>query len=317
MYLQDFDFEVVYRSGTQVKHVDYLSRNPIQCLAVDITSAEWIKVAQLQDDDIRIIKEILASGKVQSDVKDYFDKYELKGGVVFRKTEIGDKWVVPRVARWNVVKMCHDDSGHFAIEKTLEKIKENYYFKGMRRFVTKYVKACLNCLYYKTPSGKKPGFLHPIEKVAIPFHTLHLDHVGPFKRSVHKNTQILTMVDAFTKFCILEAVRDTKTKYVIKALLTVFAIFGVPARLITDRGSSFTSHSFGTFCKEYGIRHVLNAVATPRANGQCERMNRTVLDTLATTSAGQPEDTWDDYVKKIQSAINNTTKYPVKVIIWF
>lgn len=307
VYLQDFDFNVVYRPGSQLAHVDYLSRNPMRCLAVDITSSEWIKVAQLQDDEIKVIREILASGDNKPDVREYFEKYDLKGGVVFRRTETGNKWLVPRAARWNVVKMHHDDSGHFAAEKTLEKIKEHYYFKGMRRFVTKYVKACLNCLYYKASSGKKPGYLHPIEKIAIPFHTLHLDHIGPFKCSRRKNTQILTLVDGFTKFCILEAVRNTKTKYVIRALLTVFAIFGVPTRIITDRGTAFTSSAFETFCKEYGIKHVLNAVATPRANGQCERVNRTVLDALATTSAGSAEDTWDEHVKRVQSAINNTT----------
>ncbi|KAK2578126.1 hypothetical protein KPH14_000866 [Odynerus spinipes] len=267
-------------SPRDVKQVrQFLGRNPVECLAVDITSSEWIKVAQLQDDKIKIIQEILISGDVQPEVKEYFEKYDLKGGVVFRRTETGNKWLVPRAARWNV---------------------------GMRKFVTKYVKACLNCLYYKTSAGKKPGYLHPIDKVAIPFHTVHLDHVGPFKYSKRRNTQILTIVDGFTKFCILEAVRSTKTKYVIKALLTIFAIFGVPTRIITDRGSAFTSHSFEAFCKEYGIKHVLNAVATPRANGQCERVNRTLLDALATTCAGESEDAWDESVKKVQSALNNT-----------
>lgn len=63
--------------------MDYLSRNPIECLAVDITESEWLKVAQIQDDEIQIIKEVLESGDVQPDVKDIFDKYFLKGGVVF------------------------------------------------------------------------------------------------------------------------------------------------------------------------------------------------------------------------------------------
>lgn len=186
------------------------------------------------------------------------------------------------------MELYHDVSGHFGIGKTLEKVKENYYFKGMRRFVTKYVKACLNCLYYKTPSGRKPGFLHPIEKIAIPFHTLHLDYIGPFILSKRKRTQILTIVDGYTKFCILEAVRSTATKHV-------------------------------SFCKDYAIKHVLNAVATPRANGQCERVNRTVLDAVATTCAGKPEETWDENVKQVQSAINNivsqtTRSTPAKLL---
>ena len=71
------------------------------------------------------------------------------------------------MSRFNVVRLCHDEQGHFALEKTLEKIRENYWFKGMRKFVSKYVNACLNCLYYKNSAGRKPGLLHPIEKVVI------------------------------------------------------------------------------------------------------------------------------------------------------
>ena len=58
VYLQDFKFDVVYRAGNQVSHVNYLSRNPIECLAVDITPCEWIKATQLQDDEIKVIRDI-------------------------------------------------------------------------------------------------------------------------------------------------------------------------------------------------------------------------------------------------------------------
>jgi hypothetical protein len=127
------------------------------------------------------------------------------------------------------------------------------------------------------PSGRKPGQLHPIEKKAVPFYALHMDHVGPFIRSKRQNTQVLVMVDGFTKFCIIEAVKSTKTRHVLKALKQLFDIFGVPDRVITDRGTAFTSRSFQTFCETHGIKHILNAVTTPRANGQCERYNRTII----------------------------------------
>ena len=97
--MQDFDFEIIYRPGTQVAHVDYLSRNPIDCMLIDITDAKWIKVAQIQDHDIMIIQKILQSGNVKPQTKQYFEKYDLRGGVVFRRTEAGNKWVVPRVSR--------------------------------------------------------------------------------------------------------------------------------------------------------------------------------------------------------------------------
>lgn len=75
---------------------------------------------------------------------------------------MGDRWVVPRGVRWQVVKQNHDDIGHFAFEKTFEKIKSNYWFPKMRKFIKKYVESCLECSYAKSRAGKKPGVLHPI-----------------------------------------------------------------------------------------------------------------------------------------------------------
>lgn len=312
----------MYRPGAQGAHVDYLSRYPIECLAIDVTPSEWIKVAQIQDPDIETIMKILESGDNQASTKHYFETYDLRNGVVFRRTENGNRWLVPRASRFHVVKMCHDDQGHLGIDKTLEKLREHYWFKGMKRFVSKYVTACLQCLYYKSTSGRKPGMLHPIEKVALPFHTIHIDHVGPFVKSKRGNTQILTIVDGFTKFCILEPVKDVKTKWVIRALTQLFSLFGVPSRIISDRGTSFTSQLFDGFCKEYNIKHVLNAMATPRANGQCERMNRTLLNSLATSSAGSAEDQWDKFVKTVQSGINSATnrttqKTPAQLLLGY
>ena len=162
----------------------------------------------------------------------------------------------------------------------------------MRKFFAKYVKACLNCLYYKFASGRKPGLLRPIKKVSVPFHTIQLDHVGPFIKCKRNNTQVMAMIDGFIKFCVLEPVRNTTTKWVIKALEQVLGIFIMPTKIISDRGTCFTSHRFDAFCQEYRIKHILNAVATPRANGQVDRLNSTVLSSLAATSAGAPEDRW-------------------------
>lgn len=86
----------------------------------------------------------------------------------------------------------------------------------------------------------------------------------------------------------------------------MFYLFGVPKRIITDRGTALTSHSFKVFCETYGIRHTLNAVATSRAYGQCERYNGTIVNALAATSAGKAEDEWDTPIKTIQSAMNCT-----------
>lgn len=60
------------------------------------------------------------------------------------------------------------------------------------------------------------------------------------------------------------------------------------------------------FCDNYGIKHVLNAVATPKANGQCKRYNKTIVQALTTTTAGPDPRYWDAVVKQVQGALNTT-----------
>lgn len=148
--------------------------------------------------------------------------------------------------------------------------------------------------------------MHPIPKVEVPFHTVHIDHIGPFVKSKRGNTHILVIVDSFTKFVFIKPVRNTKAQIVIDVLEEVFYTFRNPDRLITDRGSCFTSHLFRRMCLNKGIKHILNAVASPRANGQVERYNRTILNSLTAQNLKDHEKEWDRKLGTIQWGLNNT-----------
>lgn len=309
--MQDFDFSIEYKPGASMSHVDALSRNPpIENSSVDysvchVTESDWIATVQSADSEIQRIIGILNDPNLE-EVTDIKHNYKLKSGKLFRITPDGDRWVVPRGVRWQVVKQNHDDIGHFALDKTLEKVKLHFWFPKMRRFIKKYVTSCLECAYSKTAAGKKPGFLNPIEKVSQPFDTIHLDHVGPFVKSTRGNNYILVIIDAFTRFIYLRAVRNTKTSSTLKVMREYLGIFGVPRRIISDRGTSFTSDSFKAFIIEKGIKHVLNSVATPRANGQVERYNKVIVDALTAKCIGTSESKWEEYLPEVQWGINNT-----------
>ena len=236
--------------------------------------------------------------------KQIHDEYSLRNHRVFRKTPAGERWVVPRVARRTVLGYHHDQLGHFALAKTLSAVKQHYWFPNMREYVKNYIRACLPCQYNKNQGGQRPGELHPIEKGTIPFDTIHLDHLGPFKKSARKNTHLLVVIDAFSKYTLMKPVQSTKTAPVTNFLDNIFETFGVPRRIITDRGTAFTSKAFKTFCDKYSIKLVLCATATPRANGQVERMNRTILS--AVTSSTDHEEQWDKTITNIQRGINAT-----------
>lgn len=313
--MQEFNFTIDYRPGKAMAYVDALSRNPpagdqqnSSVNKVDevliVADDNWLSTVQQVDSEIQRKISILQDPE-SANVIDTSKNYVVKNGKLYRLTDEGERWVVPKGVRWQILKQCHDDIGHFAFDKTLAKVKETYWFSKMRRFVKKYVACCLECAYTKSGSKRKVP-LHPIPKIDSPFATLHIDHVGPFVKSSKGNTHMLVIIDAYTKFIILKPVKSTKTSIVIDKLKEYFSIFGVPKRIISDRGSSFTSTNFKDFLHRLGVKHILNAVATPRANGQVERYNRTLLDSLTAKCAGQDEKKWDQFVNDVQWGLNNT-----------
>lgn len=311
---QEFTFDTIHRPGTRMQHVDALSRNPISITksteeenvkSITITEADWLLSVQLQDTSISEIRQILESGQADEN-KHLFNCYELLGNKVYRRTEHGRRWVVPKPCIWQIIKANHDDIGHFSLDKSLERIKDKYWFPNMKKIVSKYIKNCINCIYFKNLHGKKPGKLFPIPKYARPFHTLHIDHVGPFVKTTKNNTHLFAVVDSFTKFVFISPVRNTTTRAVINELDNIFKIFGNPKRIVCDSGTAFTSTFFNNYCKGKSIRLHIIATAMPRGNGQVERYNQTILEALRSMGADMEDNKWDESIPKIQQGINST-----------
>lgn len=311
---QEFTFDIVHRAGSQMQHVDALSRNPVtnqenekvsQNRVMAITEGDWLLSVQLQDPEICGIREILESGDAERN-KQIYNDYELLGNKVYRRTEYGRRWMVPKQCIWQIIRANHDEVGHFAVDKTVERIKSNYWFPRLKKTVTKYVNNCINCIYYKNTHGKKPGKLFPIPKYARPFHTLHLDHLGPFVKTTKQNCYLLVIVDSFTKFVFISPVRNTKSKVVINELDKIFKVFGNANRVVCDAGSAFTSKLFTDYCKEKNIRAHIIATAVPRSNGQVERYNQTILEALRAMGADSDNNKWDQHIQNIQQGINST-----------
>ncbi|KYB26212.1 hypothetical protein TcasGA2_TC033893 [Tribolium castaneum] len=137
--LSEYQFDVVHRSNEQMRHVDALSRNPSgDKLGVFVTLVEddWLLAVQENDSDIQNIKTILKSGGRKNN-KETFINYALKSEKIYKVTSTGLKWVAPKATRFQLLRMAHDDSGHFAFNKTFDLLSNRYWFKGMRKFVRK------------------------------------------------------------------------------------------------------------------------------------------------------------------------------------
>lgn len=311
LQLLEFTFKIEHRKGQGMLHVDALSRNPTDEVATTsenfifrIETEDWILAGQMTDKQLQAMHGILKKTPTDEFEKRIHKEYKLTDNRLFKKVNGRELWVVPKNMRREVVRSCHDEFGHFSVEKTLRKLLECYWFPKMNRYVTKYIASCVRCLYTKTPRGKQEGRMCIMEKPSVPFDTIHVDHMGPFNRSSAGKRYVLVVIDAFTKYINLIGTKDTKTVPAVRFLNQLITTFGVPTKIISDRGACFTSRAFKNFCWKIGSKHIMNAVATPRANGQIERYNATILSALTATISDERE--WEKKLPQVQFAMNNT-----------
>ena len=84
----------------------------------------------------------------------------------------------------------------------------------------------------------------------------------------------LVMVDLFTKYCSAAVIVDKKPSTIIENMFQYWiAIFGAPARCLSDNGGEFSNWEFMEFSEAFNIKHMTTAAESPWSNGVCERLN--------------------------------------------
>lgn len=102
------------------------------------------------------------------------------------------------------------------------------------------------------------------------------------------------------------AVNSTSTKEVCASLDKYTEYFSRPRRIVSDRGSCFTSYEFKQYLLDNNIEHVANATCSPQANGQVERINRILKSVLSKISEPVRHSDWHKLLGKVEYAINNS-----------
>lgn len=200
-----------------MSHVDFFSRNPLPADSktvksrtepkrIDIAevSSNWLQAEQQRDVDISKIITDLEEGNLDEQIA---KTYVLRSGILYRTIQRNGRSkslpYLPRALRWSVVNNFHDSIVHLGTEKTTEKLFDFYWFPGMSQYVRKFVYNCVTCKVVKSHSGKIQAELHPIPKVTIPWHTVHIDATGKLSGKNDKKEYIFVLIDAFTKYVLL------------------------------------------------------------------------------------------------------------------
>ena len=140
-----------------------------------------------------------------------------------------------------------------------------------------------------------------------------MDFITHLPMTVRKHDMCMVVVDTLSKMahfipCNMHDKAEDIARYYMHE---VFRLHGWPERLITDRDTKFTDAFFKAFCAQLGIRQGLSSAHHPETDGQTERMNRVLEETLRHWISDKM-DNWDELLPAAEFAINNSFQTSVQ-----
>lgn len=286
--LQQYDFELQYRKGSLNIAADALSRA--------------VNSIQVQDVEYETFKtKILANQDKYKDFRVVRDRiYKLRPSGL-ADANFDWKYMPPKQERLKILQDAHDNC-HFGRNKTYKRLLERYYWSGIENDVRQYCKGCDICKQTKYPNTNTKPMMGKQKLASLPWQTISVDFIGPLPRSRKGNTVLLVVTDHFSKFVIIQPLREAKTTALTKFLEEmVFLLFGVPEILISDNGPQFKSKEFENLLKKYHVTHWRNANYHP-CNNPTERVNRVIAAVIRTYIKDDHTD-WDRDIQKVAMAI--------------
>jgi len=335
--LSEFNFKIIYQSGTRNAKADALTRKPgdspttakddriryqhqtiltpnrlsINCIepGADAPIYDRIRKANIDDEECDCFRRAIEEGK-RTFNRVRLDRCSIKDGILLYRNKLwvpGNPDLLVRL-----IREVHDQpsSGHPGIHRTTDLLRRNYYWPYMRRAVEQYIRNCYSCQRSKAPRDKYNGQLVPVAIPTQRWTDISMDFITGLPESDQKNA-ICTVIDKLTRerHYIACTATDEGTSAEATADILLHGVFkyhGLPTSIISDRGPQFVAVVWKSFCRRLGITCKLSTAFHPETDGQTERANQDVERQLRTYCNYMQND-WSKWLPMAEFADNNAT----------
>ncbi|GJR06155.1 reverse transcriptase domain-containing protein [Tanacetum coccineum] len=331
LLLQEFDFKVIDTKGAENYAADHLSRLenpyenvfdpkeinenfPLETLNMVTSrgnpSTLWFADYANYHAGNFIVKGMSTQQKNKffKDVKHYFwdDPFLFKtcADQVIRRCVSGQEAV-------DILTACHSGptGGHYGANYTAKKVFDSgFYWPTIYKDAHELVKNCDSCQRQGKISQRDEMPQNSIQVCEI-FDVWGIDFMGPFPSS-RGNKYILVAVDYLSKWVEAKALPTNDARVVVKFLKSLFARFGTPRAIISDRGTHFCNDKFAKVMSKYGVTHRLATAYHPQTSGQVEVSNRGLKRILERT-VRENRASWSDRLDDALWAFRTAYKTPI------
>ena len=312
LILEEYGPELLYIKGEENIVADALSRLDLKDDEETPSTPEVMATLFAADDDEVVefplmLSKIEEAQKEDKQLQDWMKKTPDKYKTVTR-THSGkdyqivvttqDKIVLPKGMRSSAVEWYHAQLCHPGENRTELTMGQHYYWPKMRDTVHHVCSRCKCCQTNKRKL-KKYGKLPEKEAETIPWQSVCVDLIGPYKIGKDKvpkyTLHCLTMIDPATGwFEIVPINNKTSMEIANQFEMTWLTRYPWPEMVVCDRGSEFMGDLIDMLKADYGLTRRPITTRNPQANAMVERAHQTIHSMLALTHVHEEENLPED-----------------------
>ncbi|CAC5395107.1 unnamed protein product [Mytilus coruscus] len=282
--LQNYDFEIIYKEGKKNTNADALSRIPYKEIENEIHP--------------KLVVNSLLENQIKTEIKfEYANEKPLIATIEKNDVDLNDVSDISKMQREcdqliPLIKYLETGENQKKEARNICYERDHYRLGQSGELI--------HLHRSRTKGGPKAESM--IEQLVLP---------KCLKTRFFINIMTILVIqasNAHTLQYILNITGQTQEKTEIAEVLynDVFSRFGAPRSIVSDRGANFCSKLIQALCELFEVQRYHTSSYHPQTNSTCERMNRTIAQTLRTLVA-KDQSNWHKLIPSVMMALRMST----------
>jgi hypothetical protein len=181
-------------------------------------------------------------------------------------------------------------------------LKTRYWWYDMKRDISEYVSLCDTCQRVKAEHQRPAGLLQHLKIPEWKWEKIGMNLIVGLPRTQAGYDSIWVIVDRLTKVA----------KLVELYMSRIMCLYGVPKKIVSDRGSQFTYKFWEKLHESMDTKLNFSSAYHPQTDGQIERTNQ-ILEDMLRACALKYRKSWDKSLPYAEFSYNNSYQASIKM----